>query len=200
MSQTNFTKKGGAPVATSGALILTAGNAAPPPPAENQIALFVNETGDLCSRNPGGAVTVITGGSPPVTPATKRTLKFSGLCDGNTSQIFSLADTGRGFAPPYVGNYGYPSISAGTITGLTVYVAENTCTDKALVTLYVNGNVTTVERTVSVGTTGATAWGNLGAAINIASLSLLDLRVFLSPGELGSLLVYAFVEVTDNGE
>lgn len=184
----------------SGALVLTSGSAAPPTPAENQIALFVNESGDLCSRNAGGDVTVITGGSPPVTPATKRTLKFSGLCDGNTSQIFSLADTGRGFAPPYVGDYGYPSISAGTITGLTVYIAENTCTDKALVTLYIDGSFTTVQRTVSVGATGATAWANLGPAVNVPFLSLLDLRVSFSPGEMGSLLIYAFVEVTDNGE
>jgi len=167
-----------------GALILSEGTP-PAAPSEGRLAVFADN---------GALYTVDS--SEVVKPVADSfyLLKFSGLCDGNTAQTFTLADTGRGDASPLVNSPGYLLLGQGTLVEVGVHAFENTLLDDAGVGVYLGGNL---ESTLTV---MASAPGVSSVAASTSFVGgLLDVRVSLAPGETGQLLLYVTLKISTTG-
>lgn len=167
-----------------GTLILSEGDA-PSAPSAGRLAVYAD----------GGALYTIDSNEvvKPVGGESSYLLKFSGLCDGNTSQTFALADTGRGDASPFVGDPGYLLLGQGTIVQIGVHAFENTLLDDAVVGLFLGG-VSEAAVTVTAGSSGATYTTVVGT---VFVGGILDVRVSLASGETGQLLLYVTVKIAN---
>jgi len=167
-----------------GTLILSEGSE-PSAPNAGRLAVFASE-GALYTIDSNEVVKPVGGESSYL-------LKFSGLCDGNISQAFALADTGRGEASPLVGLPGYLLLGQGTIVQIGVHAFENTLLDDAAVGLYL-ANTLVVSPTVTAGISGTYTGTVVGGGFDGG---LLDVRVSLAPGETGQLLLYVTVKIVN---
>ena len=166
-----------------GMLILSEGNE-PPAPSAGRLAVFASE-GALYTIDSDEVVKPVGGESSYL-------LKFSGLCDGNTSQTFTLADTGRGEASPLVNSPGYLLLGQGTIVQIGVHAFENALSNNAVVGLYLTNTL------VDSITVTAASPGTYTSAVGAAFIGgLLDVRVSLAPGETGQLLLYVTVQIVN---
>lgn len=172
-----------------GTLILSEGGE-PSAPSAGRLAVFASE-GALYTIDSNEVVKPVGGESSYL-------LKFSGLCDGNVSQtqMFTLADTGRGDASPFVGDPGYLLLGQGTIVQLGVHAFENTLVNNANVNLYLT-NTFVDSITVTAGISGATY---TTAVATVFVGGILDVRVSLAPGETGYLLLYVTVKIANTVE